>query len=120
MIDSNREELISPSFLMTGYPLVDAGMRELLATGWMHNQMRVVTASFLVKFLMLPWPWGVKYFWDSQIDADLEEDVLGWQFTSGCLPDGIPFDAINDPEEEGPKLDPEGHYVRRYSASEFV
>ena len=69
----------------TGYPLVDAGLRELWSTGWMHNRSRVVCASFLVKNLLLPWQWGLKHYWDAQLDADLESDALGWQYVSGCL-----------------------------------
>ena len=69
----------------TGYPLVDAGLRELWSTGWMHNRSRVICASFLVKNLLLPWQWGLKHYWDAQLDADLESDALGWQYVSGCL-----------------------------------
>jgi len=79
----------------TGYPLVDAGMRCLWATGWVHNRLRVVVATFLVKFLLVPWQWGVKYFWDTLLDADLECDVLGWQYVSGGMSDGIPFDVVS-------------------------
>ena len=75
----------------TGYPLVDAGMRELWATGWLHNRARVVCASFLVKHLRLPWQWGLKHFWDALVDADLECCVLGWQYVSGGLADAHPF-----------------------------
>ena len=70
---------------LTGYPLVDAGMRELWSTGWLHNRLRVVVASFLVKNLLLPWQWGLKHFWDALLDADLECDALGWQYVSGCM-----------------------------------
>jgi len=98
----------------TGYPIVDAGMRELSATGWIHNSIRVLCASFLVKYLLLPWQWGLKYFWDSLMDADIESDVLGWQYIAGCLPDGVPFDELPDPQAEGLRLDPEGRYVRRW------
>lgn len=82
----------------TGYPLVDAGMRELWATGWVHNRIRVVVASFFVKFLLLPWTWGMKYFWDTLLDADLESDILGWQYISGSLPDGHELNRIDSPE----------------------
>lgn len=98
----------------TGYPLVDAGMRELWATGWLHNQIRVIVSSFCVKFLQLPWRWGMKYFWDTLLDADLESDVLGWQFISGSLPDGHELDRIDNPRIEGYKFDPCGEYVRRW------
>lgn len=82
----------------TGYPLVDAGMRELWATGWLHNKIRVITASFLVKCLLLPWQWGMKYFWDTLLDADLESDILGWQYISGSLPDGHELHRLDSPE----------------------
>lgn len=82
----------------TGYPLVDAGMRELWATGWLHNRIRVVVSSFCVKFLQLPWRWGMKYFWDTLLDADLECDVLGWQYISGSLPDGHELDRMENPQ----------------------
>ncbi|CAM6090628.1 unnamed protein product [Calypogeia fissa] len=98
----------------TGYPLVDAGMRELWATGWLHNRIRVVVSSFCVKFLQLPWRWGMKYFWDTLLDADLECDVLGWQYISGSLPDGHELDRMENPQIEGYKFDPEGEYVRRW------
>lgn len=74
----------------TGFPLVDAGMRQLWSTGWLHNRSRVVCASFLVKNLLLPWQWGLKHYWDALLDADLECDALGWQYCSGCLV-GEPF-----------------------------
>ncbi|KAL9682844.1 hypothetical protein QQ045_014654 [Rhodiola kirilowii] len=98
----------------TGYPLVDAGMRELWATGWLHDRIRVVVSSFFVKVLQLPWRWGMKYFWDTLLDADLESDALGWQYISGTLPDGREFERIDNPEFEGYKFDPNGEYVRRW------
>ncbi|CAH1443289.1 unnamed protein product [Lactuca virosa] len=98
----------------TGYPLVDAGMRELWATGWLHDRIRVVVASFFVKVLQLPWRWGMKYFWDTLLDADLESDALGWQYITGTLPDGREFDRIDNPQFEGYKFDPNGEYVRRW------
>ncbi|KAH7441218.1 hypothetical protein KP509_03G029200 [Ceratopteris richardii] len=98
----------------TGYPLVDAGMRELWATGWLHNRVRVIVSSFCVKFLQLPWRWGMKYFWDTLLDADLESDVLGWQYISGSLPDGHELDRMDNPQTEGYKHDPDGEYVRQW------
>ena len=78
----------------TGYPLVDAGMRQLWSTGWLHNRIRVVCASFLVKNLLLPWQWGLKHYWDALLDADLECAALGWQYVSGCLAGaGSPLDC---------------------------
>ncbi|RRT58438.1 hypothetical protein B296_00033024, partial [Ensete ventricosum] len=98
----------------TGYPLVDAGMRELWATGWIHNISRVIAASFFVKFLLLPWTWGLKYFWDILLDADLESDILGWQYVSGSLPDGHELKRLDSPEVQGQKYDPDGEYVRNW------
>ncbi|CAO2835441.1 unnamed protein product [Amaranthus hypochondriacus] len=98
----------------TGYPLVDAGMRELWATGWLHDRIRVVVSSFFVKVLQLPWRWGMKYFWDTLLDADLESDALGWQYITGTLPDGREFDRIDNPQFQGYKFDPNGEYVRRW------
>ena len=98
----------------TGYPLVDAAMRELWSTGWMHNRMRVVCASFLVKDLLLPWQWGLKHYWDALLDADLECDALGWQYCAGCLVDAHPFSYCMDLERETKRFDPDGNFVRRW------
>ncbi|KAM7277733.1 hypothetical protein ACFE04_004867 [Oxalis oulophora] len=98
----------------TGYPLVDAGMRELWATGWLHNRIRVVVSSFAVKVLLLPWKWGMKYFWDTLLDADLESDILGWQYISGSLPDGHELERLECPQIQGSKFDPEGEYIRQW------
>ncbi|KAL3626427.1 Cryptochrome-2 [Castilleja foliolosa] len=98
----------------TGYPLVDAGMRELWATGWIHNRIRVIVSSFFVKFLRLPWQWGMKYFWDTLLDADLESDILGWQYISGSLPDGHDLERMDCPQIQGFNFDPEGDYIRQW------
>ncbi|GAV64340.1 DNA_photolyase domain-containing protein/FAD_binding_7 domain-containing protein [Cephalotus follicularis] len=98
----------------TGYPLVDAGMRELWATGWTHNRIRVIVSSFAVKILLLPWKWGMKYFWDTLLDADIESDILGWQYISGSLPDGHELERLDSPEIQGSKFDPDGDYVRHW------
>ncbi|KAJ9523003.1 hypothetical protein QJQ45_023833 [Haematococcus lacustris] len=98
----------------TGYPLVDAAMRQLSSTGWCHNRMRVVAASFMVKNLLLPWQWGLKHYWDAQLDADLECDALGWQYVSGGMADAHPFDHIIDLEKEAQRFDADGEYVRRW------
>ncbi|GFP83360.1 cryptochrome-2 [Phtheirospermum japonicum] len=98
----------------TGYPLVDAGMRELWATGWIHNRIRVIVSSFFVKFLRLPWQWGMKYFWDTLLDADLESDILGWQYISGSLPDGHELERMDNPQIQGFNFDPEGDYIRQW------
>ena len=98
----------------TGYPLVDAGMRELWATGWMHNRVRMVVASFLVKNLLIPWQTGAQWFWDTLVDADLANNTLGWQWTAGCGADAAPFFRIFNPISQGQKFDPGGDYVRRW------
>lgn len=96
----------------TGYPLVDAGMRELWTTGWMHNRVRMVVASFLVKHLLISWQEGARWFWDTLVDADLANNTLGWQWTSGCGADAAPFFRIFNPVSQGEKFDPHGGYVR--------
>ncbi len=98
----------------TGYPFVDAGMRELRSTGWMHNRVRMVVASFLVKNLLLPWQDGARWFWDTLADADLANNTLGWQWTAGCGADAAPFFRIFNPISQGEKFDPEGGYVRHW------
>jgi len=98
----------------TGYPFVDAGLRELWATGWMHNRVRMVVASFLVKDLLLPWQTGARWFWDTLVDADLASNTLGWQWTAGCGADAAPYFRIFNPVSQGEKFDPEGNYVRRW------
>ncbi len=98
----------------TGYPLVDAGMRELWATGWMHNRVRMVAASFLVKHLLLPWQTGDRWFWDTLVDADLANNTLGWQWVAGCGADAAPYFRIFNPVVQGEKFDPHGDYVRRW------
>lgn len=98
----------------TGYPIVDAGMRELWATGWMHNRVRMIAASFLVKDLLAPWTAGAQWFWDTLVDADLAQNTLGWQWTAGCGADAAPFFRIFNPVSQGEKFDPRGGYVRRW------
>jgi deoxyribodipyrimidine photo-lyase len=98
----------------TGFPIVDAGMRELWATGWMHNRVRMIVASFLVKDLLLPWPEGARWFWDALVDADLANNTLGWQWTAGCGADAAPYFRVFNPVSQGEKFDPQGDYVRRW------
>jgi deoxyribodipyrimidine photo-lyase len=98
----------------TGYPIVDAGMRELWHTGWMHNRVRMITASFLVKDLLLPWTHGARWFWDTLVDADLASNTLGWQWVAGCGADAAPYFRIFNPTAQGMKFDPAGDYVRRW------
>jgi deoxyribodipyrimidine photo-lyase len=98
----------------TGYPMVDAGMRELWATGWMHNRVRMIVASFLVKDLLLRWQGGTRWFWDTLVDADLAQNTLGWQWTAGCGADAAPYFRVFNPVSQGEKFDPQGQYVRRW------
>jgi deoxyribodipyrimidine photo-lyase len=99
---------------LTGYPMVDAGMRQLWHTGWMHNRVRMIVGSFLVKHLLLPWQEGAKWFWDTLVDADLASNTLGWQWTGGCGADAAPYFRIFNPITQGEKFDPSGDYVRRW------
>lgn len=98
----------------TGYPVVDAGMRELWATGWMHNRVRMIVASFLVKDLRLSWTAGAAWFWDTLVDADLANNTLGWQWTAGCGADAAPYFRVFNPMLQGGKFDPDGVYVKRW------
>ncbi len=98
----------------TGYPMVDAGMRQLWQTGWMHNRVRMVAASFLVKHLRLSWHEGAAWFWDTLVDADLAANSLGWQWAAGCGADAAPYFRIFNPILQGAKFDPAGGYVRRW------
>jgi deoxyribodipyrimidine photo-lyase len=99
---------------ITGVPLVDAGMRELWATGWMHNRVRMVVASFLVKNLRLRWQLGARWFWDTLIDADLANNTQGWQWVAGCGADAAPYFRVFNPETQAAKFDPQGEYIRRW------
>jgi len=96
----------------TGIPLVDAGMRELWHTGFMHNRVRMVVASLLTKNLRLPWQEGARWFWDTLVDADLANNTLGWQWTAGCGADAAPYFRVFNPVRQGERFDPEGEYVR--------
>jgi len=98
----------------TGYPIVDAGMRQLWSMGWMHNRVRMIAASFLVKHLRLPWRAGADWFWDTLVDADLANNTLGWQWSAGCGADAAPYFRIFAPVTQGRRFDPDGGYVRRW------
>ena len=99
---------------LTGYPIVDAGMRELWHTGIMHNRVRMIVASFLVKDLRLPWLTGAEWFWHTLIDADLAQNTMGWQWSSGCGADAAPYFRVFNPILQGEKFDPDGTYVRQW------
>ncbi|MDQ6669691.1 MAG: FAD-binding domain-containing protein, partial [Chloroflexota bacterium] len=98
----------------TGYPLIDAGMRQLWQTGWMHNRVRMAVASFLVKDLLMPWQIGARWFWDTLVDADLANNTLGWQWSAGCGFDAAPFTRVFNPTLQAERFDAEGDYIRRY------
>ena len=100
----------------TGFPVVDAGMRQLLAEGWMHNRVRMNTASFLVKHLHLDWRWGAKWFLWRLVDGDLASNQHGWQWVAGTGTDAAPFFRIFNPTRQAERFDPHGDYVRRYVA----
>jgi len=98
----------------TGIPLVDAGMRELWATGYMHNRVRMIAASFLVKNLLIPWQEGARWFWNTLVDADLANNTMGWQWCAGCGADAAPYFRIFNPVLQGEKFDKAGLYIRRW------
>ena len=99
---------------LTGYPLVDAGMRQLLRTGWMHNRARMVAASFLAKHLMIDWRHGAEWFHQSLVDADLANNNAGWQWTAGCGADAAPYFRIFNPVLQSRRFDPDGRFLRRW------
>jgi len=99
---------------LTGYPLVDAGMRELWQTGHMHNRVRMVTASFLIKNLLIDWRLGARWFWDCLVDADLASNSASWQWVAGCGTDASPYFRVFNPIIQGEKFDPQGDYTKRY------
>jgi deoxyribodipyrimidine photo-lyase len=98
----------------TGFPFVDAGMRQLRAEGWVHNRVRMVVASFLLKDLHIEWQRGANYFFDWLLDGDLASNSHGWQWTAGCGTDASPYYRVFNPIGQGIKFDPNGDYVRKY------
>ena len=98
----------------TGYPIVDAGMRELWVTGWMHNRVRMIVGSFLVKHLLQSWQKGAEWFWDTLVDADLANNTFGWQWIAGCGADAAPYFRIFNPILQGEKFDKQGDYVKKW------
>jgi deoxyribodipyrimidine photo-lyase len=110
----DRDALLAWQVGRTGYPIVDAGMRQLWQTGWMHNRVRMIAASFLVKDLLLPWQWGEEWFWDTLVDADMASNASGWQWVAGCGSDAAPYFRVFNPVLQGEKFDSAGSYVRRW------
>lgn len=98
----------------TGIPMVDAGMRELWATGYMHNRVRMIVASYLTKHLMIDWRFGAEWFMHTLFDADIANNTLGWQWTAGCGVDAAPYFRVFNPVTQGERFDPEGRYVQRW------
>ena len=98
----------------TGYPIVDAGMRELWQTGYMHNRLRMIVGSFLVKNLLIDWRFGERWFWDCLVDADLASNSASWQWVAGSGADAAPYFRIFNPITQGLKFDPEGEYTKKY------
>lgn len=108
------ENLIAWQFGDTGIPIVDAGMRQLWHSGWMHNRVRMIVASFLTKNLLIPWQEGARWFWETLVDADLANNTMGWQWVAGCGADAAPYFRIFNPVSQGERFDPHGDYVRRW------
>lgn len=98
----------------TGYPIVDAGMRQLHAQGWMHNRVRMIAASFLIKDLHLPWWWGARYFMEQLVDGDLASNNHGWQWVAGTGTDASPYYRVFNPTSQSAKFDPDGEYLREW------
>lgn len=112
--ESNSEALKAWQKGKTGYPIIDAGMRELWQTGWMHNRVRMITASFLVKDLLISWQKGEEWFWDTLVDADLANNAASWQWVAGCGTDAAPFFRIFNPVLQSQRFDPDGSYIKKW------
>jgi deoxyribodipyrimidine photo-lyase len=110
----NKKHLTAWQKGLTGYPIIDAGMRELWTTGIMHNRVRMIVGSFLVKNLLIHWHEGAKWFWDTLIDADLANNTLGWQWIAGCGADAAPYFRIFNPVTQSEKFDTEGKYIKKW------
>jgi deoxyribodipyrimidine photo-lyase len=110
----NTDHLLAWQRGLTGYPIVDAGMRQLWQTGWMHNRVRMIAASFLIKDLGQSWQSGQDWFWDTLVDADLAQNSMNWQWVAGSGADAAPFFRIFNPTLQARKFDPTGDYIRRY------
>ncbi|MBA2728555.1 MAG: deoxyribodipyrimidine photo-lyase [Parachlamydiaceae bacterium] len=110
----NAEHLHAWQKGLTGYPIVDAGMRQLWHTGWMHNRVRMIVASFLTKDLLIPWQKGASWFWDTLVDADLANNSASWQWVAGCGADAAPYFRIFNPVLQSIKFDPTGEYIKKW------
>lgn len=112
--DSYKKEFNAWKCGQTGFPIIDAAMRELWICGWMNNRVRMIVASFLTKDLLIPWQEGAKWFWDTLVDADLANNSLGWQWVMGSGADSAPYFRVFDPTLQSEKFDPDGTYIRRW------
>lgn len=113
-VDDDDESFTAWKEGRTGFPIVDAGMRQLSESGFMHNRVRMITASFLVKDLHLPWQWGAKWFLEQLLDGDIASNQHGWQWAAGCGTDAAPYFRVFNPDTQGKRFDPEQAYVRRW------
>jgi len=111
---NNQQELSCWQKGLTGTPIVDEGMRELWQSGWMHNRIRMITASFLVKHLLIDWREGARWFWDTMVDAEWANNSQGWQWVAGCGVDSSPYFRVFNPVTQSKKFDKEGAYIRRW------
>ena len=99
---------------LTGFPIIDAAMRQLNQTGWMHNRLRMLTASFLIKDLLIDWRWGERYFMSQLIDGDFASNNGGWQWAASTGTDAVPYFRIFNPTTQGRKFDPDGEFIRHW------
>jgi deoxyribodipyrimidine photo-lyase len=113
-VDEDNESFTAWKEGRTGFPIVDAGMRQLSQSGFMHNRVRMITASFLVKDLHLPWQWGARWFLEQLLDGDIASNQHGWQWAAGCGTDAAPYFRVFNPDTQGKKFDPAQAYVRRW------
>lgn len=112
--EENKQSFKAWTKGLTGFPIVDAGMRQLWELGWMHNRVRMIVASFLTKDLLIPWQKGAEWFWDTLVDADLANNSASWQWVAGCGADAAPYFRIFNPVLQSQKFDPEGEYIKRW------
>ena len=112
--DAAKQKFATFCAAQTGYPIVDAGIRQMLATGWMHNRVRMIVASFLVKDLHVPWQWGAKFFMKHLVDGDIASNNHGWQWTAGTGTDASPYYRVFNPTTQSAKFDPTGGYLREW------
>jgi deoxyribodipyrimidine photo-lyase len=111
---NDRDHLIKWQKGLTGYPIIDAGMRQLWQTGYMHNRVRMIVGSFLVKNLMIHWKYGQEWFWDTLVDADIASNSASWQWVAGTGADAAPYFRIFNPVTQSKKFDPNGDYIKKY------